>query len=133
MKKKIFLVVFIILIYSLNFAAAPPKPPKAASKAKTIKPAPPVVTQHAVKVKGKMLKYEAAAGCLEMKDEAGKQQALIFYVAYTKTGGDKTKRPVTFTFNGGPGSSSVWLHMGGLGPKRVNMSEDGLTFKVKHT
>ena len=50
----------------------------------------------------------------------------MFYVAYTRDDAqDVSKRPITFSFNGGPGSSSVWLHMGALGPKRVDMGPDG--------
>ena len=59
-----------------------------------------------------------------MKDEDGKPQASVFFVAYTRDGADPAKRPVTFTFNGGPGSSSVWLHMGAFGPKRVAYGDD---------
>src|SRR5476651_190769 len=56
----------------------------------------------------------------------GTTRASVFYVAYTRTGGtNKSSRPVTFSFNGGPGSSSVWLHLGALGPRRVKMNEDG--------
>ena len=63
-------------------------------------------------------------------DEKGVKRSHNFYVAYTKdTPKDKTsgnaKRAITFAFNGGPGSSSVWLHMGALGPKRVVMNDDG--------
>jgi carboxypeptidase C (cathepsin A) len=59
-----------------------------------------------------------------MKDEEGKPRASFFFTSYTKDGADPAKRPITFTFNGGPGSSSVWLHMGAFGPKRVNYLDD---------
>jgi carboxypeptidase C (cathepsin A) len=60
------------------------------------------------------------------KEEA-KQKAKVFYVAYTRTdiGNDPSKRPITFSFNGGPGSASVWLHMGALGPRRTELTERG--------
>ncbi len=60
------------------------------------------------------------------KDEP-KQKAKVFYVAYTRTdaGNDPSKRPITFSFNGGPGSASVWLHMGALGPRRTELTERG--------
>jgi len=64
------------------------------------------------------------AGYLPMKDEEGKLKANIFFVAYTKEGSG-ARRPITFTFNGGPGSSSVWLHLGAVGPKRVLMTDEG--------
>lgn len=83
------------------------------------------ITDHTLKIDGKMLKYRATAGYMVMKDETGKHKASIFYVAYTKTGSrDLSKRPLTFAFNGGPGSAAVWLHMGALGPKRVPMGHD---------
>lgn len=127
MKTRIFFTIFTIFIFMLQFNVSADIPqetkqPKAVKK----EIPPPVVTEHAIKIKGQLLKYRATTGYMEMKDESDKQQALIFYIAYTKTGADKKNRPVTFTFNGGPGSSAVWLHMGGLGPKRVKMSDDGL-------
>ncbi len=94
-------------------------------------PAPPAVertseTKHEITVNGKKIPYTATAGTLVLKKEDGKPWASIFYVAYLRDGvPDASKRPVTFTFNGGPGSSSVWLHMGALGPKRVQMGSEG--------
>ncbi len=84
----------------------------------------PVVTQHEIQVGGRPLRYTATAGYLPMKDEEGKLKANIFFVAYTREGTD-ARRPVTFAYNGGPGSSSVWLHMGALGPRRVAMQDEG--------
>ena len=94
-------------------------------------PAPPAVettskTKHEITVNGKKIPYTATAGTLVLKKDDGKPWANIFYVAYTRDDvTDAAKRPLTFTFNGGPGSSSVWLHMGALGPKRVAMGPDG--------
>jgi carboxypeptidase C (cathepsin A) len=82
------------------------------------------VTHHEIRIDGKPLRYTATAGYMPMKDETGKLKANIFFVAYTKEGGG-ARRPITFTFNGGPGSSSVWLHLGAVGPRRVLMSDDG--------
>jgi len=66
------------------------------------------------------------AGTLLLKDEAGKPKAHAFFVAYTRDGmGEPETRPITFAYNGGPGSASIWLHMGALGPKRAAMAEDG--------
>src|SRR5687768_14132164 len=75
-----------------------------------------VVTKHSIMVKGKKLDYTATAGYLTLKDDQQKDTANIFFIAYTRDGADLATRPVTFAFNGGPGSSSVWLHMGVLGP-----------------
>src|SRR6202171_4069084 len=84
----------------------------------------PSVTHHEIRLDAKPFRYTATAGYMPMKDETGKLKANIFYVAYAKEGGP-ARRPVTFTFNGGPGSASVWLHMGAVGPKRVVMADDG--------
>jgi carboxypeptidase C (cathepsin A) len=95
-------------------------------------PAPPAEeksskTQHSITVNGQQLHYTAIAGTLVIKkdDGNGKPAASMFYVAYTLDGADSTKRPITFAFNGGPGSSSVWLHMGALGPRRVALTPEG--------
>lgn len=89
-------------------------------------PADPVVKQHSIKVGGKPLDYTTTTGLMPIKDENGDIKANLFFAAYTKDGvDDTTKRPLTFVYNGGPGSSTVWLHMGGLAPKRVKMLEDG--------
>ena len=83
-------------------------------------------TSHTVVVGGRSLTYEATAGTLLLKDESGAKKASVFYMAYTLDGaGDPSERPLTFSFNGGPGSSSVWLHLGLLGPRRVLMSDEG--------
>jgi carboxypeptidase C (cathepsin A) len=86
---------------------------------------PPVVTHHEIKVEGKALRYTATAGRLPIKDADGTIDAEMFFVAYTLDGADVTHRPVTFAFNGGPGSASIWLHMGALGPRRVVLSPEG--------
>jgi carboxypeptidase C (cathepsin A) len=107
---------------------ARPAAPKADEKEKE-----PVlsVTEHQLVVGGRTIKYKATAGYMAMKDaRREKTKANIFFVAYTKTGTDDdkvdlAKRPLTFSFNGGPGSSSIWLHMGMVGPKRVLMTEKG--------
>ena len=83
-------------------------------------------TIHALTIGGTKLEYKATAGTLPLKDAEGKTTADIFFIAYTKTGvADPALRPVTFSFNGGPGSSSVWMHLGLLGPKRVKLADDG--------
>src|SRR5580700_7132844 len=86
---------------------------------------PPVVTHHQITVDGKLLKYTATAGRLPIKREDGKIEAEMFFVAYALEGQQANQRPLTFAFNGGPGSASVWLHMGAVGPKRVVLQPDG--------
>jgi carboxypeptidase C (cathepsin A) len=86
---------------------------------------PPVVTHHQITLDGKILKYTANAGRLPIKRGDGRIDAEMFFVAYTLDGQEATKRPLTFCFNGGPGSASVWLHMGSVGPKQVVLQPNG--------
>jgi len=82
-------------------------------------------TEHTAIINGKEINYTATAGTLVMRDDEGKAKATIFFIAYTKNGvEDIARRPISFAFNGGPGSSSVWLHLGMLGPKRVKLPDD---------
>lgn len=84
-----------------------------------------VETHHKASIEGNEITYRATAGTLNLKNKADKVTANLFYVSYTKDGVDDLRtRPITFCFNGGPGSSSIWLHMGLLGPKRVELSLD---------
>ena len=85
----------------------------------------PIGTHHQITVNGKLLHYTATAGRLPIKRADGKIEAEMFFVAYTLDGQETSKRPLTFAFNGGPGSSSIWLHMGALGPKKVVLQPDG--------
>lgn len=83
-------------------------------------------TSHTVKIRGKTIPYTATAGTLLLKDDTGKPKASMFYVAYTKDGDeDIADRPITFCFNGGPGSSAIWLHLGVIGPKRIVLNDSG--------
>lgn len=85
-----------------------------------------VESEHNVTIAGVEVPYTVTAGRMVMKDEAGKAKAAVFFVAYTRTDvGDTGRRPLTISFNGGPGSSSVWLHLGLLGPRRVLSGDAG--------
>lgn len=88
---------------------------------------PPLsVTRHSVRVGGQTIDYTATTGYLVLREENGDARAKMFFIAYTKNDvDDLSARPITYTFNGGPGSSSVWLHMGALGPRRIRMSDEG--------
>ncbi len=88
---------------------------------------PPLsVTQHQVVANGQTISYTATTGYLMLRKENNKPRAKVFFIAYTREGvSDPSQRPLTFSFNGGPGSSSVWLHMGALGPKRIMMTDQG--------
>jgi carboxypeptidase C (cathepsin A) len=95
---------------------APPKAPEE----------PPVVTKHELHLGERTLRYDVTSGMLPIKNEKGETEARLFFTAYTVDSPGGTKdRPLMFSFNGGPGSSSVWLHLGGLGPRRVRMLDDG--------
>ncbi len=118
---------------NLLAAAEPAKPAEKAAPEHEKEKAKPgelkeeqVKTQHSVTINGQKLNYTATAGTILLRDNEDKPTATIFYIAYTKDDvRDLTRRPVTFAFNGGPGSSSVWLHLGMLGPRRVLLNEDG--------
>ncbi len=92
------------------------------------------VTRHKVKLKGKSIAYTVTCGTLVLREESEKEgkaeghnaRAQVFFIAYTKDQAKEgLRRPVTFSFNGGPGSSSVWLHLGLLGPRRVPLDDEG--------
>ena len=84
------------------------------------------VTRHQVTIGGKSIRYTATAGWLILKNAEDEPAARFGYTAYTLDGvKDRTRRPVTFAFNGGPGSSSIWLHMGILGPRRAVVNDPG--------
>ena len=104
------------------------EPPAAKVEAATIPDAThrPVFTTNTVAIAGRRVTYVAETGMLPILKPDGTSRASVFYVAYTRMGQTNlAARPVTFCFNGGPGSSSAWLHLGALGPRRVKMNEDG--------
>jgi carboxypeptidase C (cathepsin A) len=103
---------------------AKPSAPKAESKADS-EPAP-IVRHHEVTIPGKTLHYTTTAGRMPIRNNLGETEAYIFYTAYTLDGvKDTAKRKLVFAFNGGPGSASVWLHLGAIGPWRVKLNDDG--------
>jgi carboxypeptidase C (cathepsin A) len=110
-----------------------PPPPAPAAAAPATPPAPvpdepPIVTKHEIKLGERTLKYTVTTGMMPIKNgQTGETEARMFFMAYTLDDvPDRMKRPLMFSFNGGPGSSSVWLHLGALGPKRVKMQPDGM-------
>ncbi len=111
---------------SAEEAATKEGAPKAdSSKSKEDDSKPPVVTKHDIALGGARLEYQATTGMMPIRDAEGTTEAEIFYIAYTKSPAEKAgRRPLMFSFNGGPGSSSVWLHLGALGPKRVVLPDD---------
>ncbi len=88
--------------------------------------APPVVTRHSAVIGGTTIHYTATTGLIPLKSRTGETEAHVFFVAYTRDdAGPASQRPLTFAFNGGPGSASIWLHIGALGPRRVHLQPDG--------
>ncbi len=83
------------------------------------------VTHHTITIDGKRIAYTANTGTMVLYGTDGKPKASVFYISYTRDGEDPAKRPVTFFYNGGPGSSSIWLDMGLMSPKHPNMGPDG--------
>lgn len=106
-----------------QLSAETEKPEEKASKTEK----PKTVEKHAsVTIEGKKVGYIARSSRLVLKKDDGKARASVFHVSYTREGvKDVSKRPVLFAFNGGPGSSAVWLHLGALGPRIVPSSPDG--------
>jgi carboxypeptidase C (cathepsin A) len=93
-----------------------------------------VTTKHSVVIAGNQISYDAMAGKLPLRDDALKSKAEVFFISYTRTGVEAAeKRPVTFCFNGGPGSSSVWLHLGMLGPKRIRFPDDATPLRPPYS
>jgi carboxypeptidase C (cathepsin A) len=131
---------FAIALFLLIGIAVPPtsaqksESEKGADTRKAEPPAPKdkeadhvsVTEHHQITVHGQPLQYKATAGTLVVRDDAGKPIASMFFIAYEKEPKESAAtRPLTFLFNGGPGSSSVWLHLGAAGPKRVGLDETG--------
>ncbi len=117
-------IVFLFFGQTARIAAQTPEPESKSAAAKTTAEAPPKeessVTEHTVRIAGQMIPYKATAATLLLKNEKGEATASLFYMAYTRSDGkDLSRRPLAFLYNGGPGSSSIWLHMGAFGPRRV--------------
>src|SRR6202050_2234705 len=90
--------------------ATPDAPPKEESS----------VTDHAIRIGDQTINYKATASTTLLKDDKGEPTALMYSTAYTRSDvKDVSQRPIAFIYNGGPGSASVWLHMGAFGPRRV--------------
>lgn len=96
------------------------------SKSRVLDPDMTVVTESAVTIKGQKVPYKAIAGTQPVWDDNGKITASCFYTYYERTDvKDKSKRPIVFSFNGGPGSASVWMHLAYTGPKILKIDDEG--------
>jgi carboxypeptidase C (cathepsin A) len=98
-------------------------------------PEKPIATQHQITLHGETIDYTARVGFIPIKQAtSGVTQGHLFYTYYAKDGvTDRSKRPVWFLFNGGPGAATVWLHMGAFGPKMVKMQLNGLALPPPYT
>jgi carboxypeptidase C (cathepsin A) len=132
LKQKIVLLLWIAAVCASPALAQdkPAEKPADKSAADAAKKEPPKpeqsVTQHSIVIGGVPVAYTATAGTLIVRNDKDEPWASMGYVAYVKKGAD-ARRPITFAFNGGPGSSSMWLHMGALGPRRVVTADAGPT------
>jgi len=125
-------IALLLLLTSVVATAALAGPPGADQQAKEQPPVVPTplqsVTRHAVEIGGTTVHYTATAGTMIVRNAEDKPYASIGYVAYSADGAaDPARRPITFAYNGGPGSSSVWLHMGALGPRRIAANDTEAT------
>jgi len=91
------------------------------------------VTTGSVSIGGNKISYHATVGTLILKNDKDEPAASMFFVYYAKDGAAPSSRPVTFFFNGGPGSATIWLHMGAFGPQRVRTSDDSHTPAAPYT
>ncbi len=92
-------------------------------EAKAIPPERETVTQHSIQIDGETISYTATAATIHLKNDDGEVTGSLYFTAYTVEGEEAGSRPVSFIFNGGPGSASMWLHMGAFGPKRVLVND----------
>ena len=115
-----------VLCLSLPLAAQQPKPADKPADKPAEKPPEPMkfVKQHKMKIGSEDVAYTTTAEEIFLKDGAGKNTASFFTIAYIKDGAKADARPVTFVFNGGPGSASLWLHSGVIGPKVIDIPSD---------
>jgi carboxypeptidase C (cathepsin A) len=118
MMKRFFPAIALAAVLGAAPATAPPAQPEIT---------PDVVTQHAMVLDGHTLAYTARAGTIELTDDQGRPTCSMFYTAFTLDGADPGSRPVTFIYNGGPGSSTVWLRMGSFAPVRVGVADGQMT------
>lgn len=121
--KLLFSLILVINALGVSAQQATPQPPKP----EPFKEEPPVVTKHTVRAGARQLSYTVTTGFMPIaNNRTGEVEAKLFYMAYTLDGTtDPAKRPLMVSFNGGPGSASVWLHLGALGPRRVKMLDNG--------
>jgi carboxypeptidase C (cathepsin A) len=118
-----------LLVAALAILPLLPSGPAGRAQELDLLPADPVVTQHTTTIRGETVRYTAEAGTLPIR-ENGKVTARMFYIFYRRDNAPEGgPRPMVFSFNGGPGTASVWMHMGYTGPRRVQYDQEGFALK----
>jgi len=138
--------VIVVLVLAASGAAGLLRAQEAAPPAKPqeFRPSPPAefvsareelsATDHVIRIKGQVIPYKATAGTTLLRDDKGEPTGLMYAVAYTRTDvKDASARPIAFFYNGGPGSASLWLHMGAFGPRRVSTLDAAFTPPAPYT
>jgi carboxypeptidase C (cathepsin A) len=115
----------ISLVMAIAFISNAQKPPVMEPKEFVPSGVQVTTTKNSVTIGSRKVDYTANTGYLDLRNDTGKLIAKIFFTYYKKDNEEPGRRPITFAFNGGPGSSSVWLHMGALGPRKVLLNDDG--------
>ena len=115
---------FFLAAVSIGMAQSPKAEPEK-DQVLSVSPGTESVVKHSIPFRGGKPQYTTTAGYLGIRNDTGKTIARVFYTYYRKDNEAVEARPIVFCFNGGPGSSSVWLHMGGLAPRRVLLSDEG--------
>ncbi len=137
--RSVLAMLFVCVLVLQAFPAAAQRPqraeqatqgsPNGAGVEADLLPDEPVVTQHSARINGQNVSYTAEAGWLPIREE-GRIAAKMFYIAYTRNGvEDVSTRPMIFSFNGGPGTASVWMHMGYTGPRHVVYDDEGFALR----
>ena len=130
MKSRIWLMALLVVIHGPVFGQAPTGDESDTSDAAKVEEpqAESVTTQHSVRIDGATVRYSATAGLSVIKNEDDEGIGLFGYTAYVRDGVDNpAERPILFAYNGGPGSASIWLHMGVLGPRRIPVVDTEVT------
>lgn len=125
----------LVPLFAAVTALASAQQPSAAAKDTTTKEAPGAepkaqssVTDHSIKIGAQLVPYHATAATMILKNDKGDAIGSLYYTAYTRSDSkDVSTRPIAFVYNGGPGSSSAWLHMGAFGPRRITTTDAGPT------
>lgn len=127
MKMKSSVAALLLLLVAAPAALAQSAAPAAESAPGPIPPEQSSVTEHTIVLDGQTIPYRATAATIHLLDDDNQPIGSLYYTAYTRTDVDSASWPVSFIYNGGPGSASVWLHMGAFGPKRVPVNPSGHT------